>query len=333
MIARLLACAAIVAGVGLGATPALATESGHTTVKPICATWTMRGATGAYPDVTFGGPPQGSAVGKNLARLVKPTTGEQPGVEFATKALGVDDTTTAREVSVKFVLSPTAKADAGAVRLFGYKASNANTLTDGPDFKDVATSTSGVLKFTLPAGTKLGTLGLVYDASNDGKGSVTFVDLKVGDALVQFTRCVKPPIVLPCTQYVYQGTRVNLCKEFPGLRDRDCTDIKRAVTVIGRDVWRLDKDHDKTACEIPATTPPTTPPTTAPTTPPTTAPTTTPAEGSGGDAGAGNGSGPSLPVTGPAGFVLAGLGASVILGGGVLFLLGRRRKNSPTFEA
>jgi hypothetical protein len=196
---------AVFAGFGLAAlvlsAPASATE---TTPKPVCAVWKMRGATGAYPNVTFGSMPEGSNVGKYSARLAKPTGADavQPGVEFASKDLGVEASAPGREVSVDFETNGPAKPDAGAIRLFGYKTSDADTLHDGPDFQDMATSSSGKLKFTLPAGTKLGTLGVVFDASNDSKGSVTFSDMMVGEARVQFTTCVEPtstPTATPTT--------------------------------------------------------------------------------------------------------------------------------------
>ena len=163
-------------------------------VKDVCATWKMRGATGAYPNVKFGSMPEGSSVGKYSARLTKPTGADavQPGVEFVSKDLGVEAGASAREVTVEFETNGPAKPDAGAIRLFGYKTDDADTLHDAPDFSAVAVDSNGKLKFVLPAGEKLGTLGLVFDASNDSKGSVTFSDLMIGDAKVQFTKCVEP---------------------------------------------------------------------------------------------------------------------------------------------
>lgn len=362
--------AAIVAGLGIAATPAVATGDKHTTPQVICAAWNMRGATGVYPAVSFGGPPPGSFVGKHTATLVKPTVGEQPGVEFASKALGVKAFPVPREVTVNYAVSADAKTTAGAVRMFGYKAANADTLNDGPDFKDIATANSGVLKFTLPAGATLGTLGLVYDASNDGKGAVTFTNLKVGKALVQFTRCVKPLPPQPCVNYAYLAhppvkgvVRTlpvrNLCKDFPGYKPRTCDDIKKPVRVIGKDVWHLVKGRGPLACmpqkptptptatltptPTPTATQTTTPPTTAPTTPPTTTPSATPTatqtvspttttDAPAVPVPAGNDT--SLPKTGPSLGLFFTVGALAVVGGlAVLIVTAVRSRRSKRFEA
>jgi hypothetical protein len=188
--AALLALSAglLAAGVAVFGTPAAATEPRPV---PVCAVWEMRGATGAYPDVTFGGAPRGSYVRSRSAKLVKPAEGTAPGVEFATFALGY----TAQEdvtVTVDFELGGSASFAAGAVRLFGYKATGADTLNDAPDFTAIASASEGALSFPLPEGSTLGTLGMVYDASNEAKGSVVFSDLRIGDRPVRFKPCPKP---------------------------------------------------------------------------------------------------------------------------------------------
>jgi LPXTG-motif cell wall-anchored protein len=164
---------------------------------PVCGTWKARGATGAYPNITFGGKPAGTEISATTAKLTKPADGIDPGVEFAAADLDVvlDKAT---KVSVNFELSGGASAAAGAIRMFGYTTKGANTITDGPDFKDEASGNSGTLKFTVPAG-KLGTLGLVYDASNNSQGAVTFNNLTIGDRLVKFTPCT-PPTTTPTTR-------------------------------------------------------------------------------------------------------------------------------------
>lgn len=179
----------VVAGLAMLAAPATATPpSEH---KPVCATWIMRGATGAYPNVSFGGAPAGSEVKNYSATLVKPADGVQPGVEFAAFDLDVEATADTT-VQVDYALSGEAASTAGAIRLFGYTAKNANTLTTAPQYQESASGAGGTLTFVLPSGAKLGTLGLVYDASNDAKGSVTFSGMKIGDRKVRFTTCPKP---------------------------------------------------------------------------------------------------------------------------------------------
>lgn len=249
--------------VGLAA-PAQATE---TQPDPVCATWKMRGATGAYPAVVWGGAPDGSSVSKLSAKLVKPAEGVQPGVEFATKDLEVQ----APEgdeilVGVDYATAGNATTAAGAIRLFGYKVKNANTLTDAPDWKAVAESESGHLVLTIPAGQKLGTLGMVYDASNTSNGSVTFSDLKIGTRPVQFTACEEPtPTPTPkptqtatpgpggtdepreCQAYVYTGTTQNLCADFSDSQESvTCLDVEYRVTLVDKDEdpWGLDGSGD-----------------------------------------------------------------------------------------
>lgn len=207
---RLAAALAVMAGLlaaGLTgfANPAQATNHVHARAsiaqEPICeATWKMRGATGAYPDVEFGGPPQGSAVTKTTAKLVKPATGTQPGVEFA--AFDLDVVAPAGDeilVGVDYATAGGATTTAGAVRLFGYKVKSADTINDAPAYgPDVAGAESGHLVLTVPAGQKLGTLGVVFDASNSSQGSVTFSDLTIDGRPVWFTGCPEPdPTVTP----------------------------------------------------------------------------------------------------------------------------------------
>lgn len=165
--------------------------------EPVCATWNLRGATGQYPDVVFGDEPAGAeVVSSSKVVLVKPTEGTMPGVEFAAYDLDVElDSATA--VSVSYELSDGASTAAGAVRMFGYAEQDADTLNDAPDWSDVAEADEGSLTFEVPAGT-IGTLGLVYDASNNSAGKVEFTELKIGGQPVSFTECV-PPTTPPAT--------------------------------------------------------------------------------------------------------------------------------------
>jgi LPXTG-motif cell wall-anchored protein len=245
---------------------ALPSSPAQATVEPVCGTWLMQGATGKYPDVNFGGAPAGSNVGQFSAKLVKPTVGEDPGVQFAAKNLEYT-ATEPTTVKVNYELAGDAKSVSGAVRLFGYKTKNANTLNDGPAWQDMATGNAGTLSFTMAAGDTLGTLGLVYDASNDGKGSVRFTGMKVGERKVQFTTCVKP-------------------------------------------------DPTKTSA--------------SPSPSPSKSATAKPSASASRTAGAGAVGGPELPVTGPSMGALLGIGAGVLVLGGVLFVATRKRKTSFT---
>lgn len=196
--AALAAMAALLAAGLVGVAPAQATNHVHasaTQPEPVCeATWKMRGATGAYPDVTFGGPPPGSTIGDHFAKLVKPAEGVQPGVEFAAFDLEIQaPADNELLVGVDYATDDGATTAAGAIRLFGYAAQDADTLNDAPTYGPaVAASESGHLVLTIPAGKTLGTLGMVYDASNSSSGSVTFSDLKIGTRPVLFTGCPEP---------------------------------------------------------------------------------------------------------------------------------------------
>jgi LPXTG-motif cell wall-anchored protein len=151
----------------------------------VCPTWTLRGATGEYPNVTFGDAPAGSSVTSPVTvTLVKPTSGAQPGVEFKTVNAGID-LAVATDITVEYKLEDGATSDAGAVRLFYYSTNNADTLNTAPTKFDSATGTTGVLKLEGVTG-HVGTLGLVYDASNNSAGKVKFANLKVDKTWVKF---------------------------------------------------------------------------------------------------------------------------------------------------
>lgn len=151
---------------------------------PVCATWGLRSIVQDWMD-----PAEGSeVVNSTTVKLTKPEGG---GTEFA--AFDVEFTAeTETQVMVHYATGNGAATTAGAVRMFGYAEQDANTLTDGPDWVAVAEADEGNLLFTLPAGTELGTLGLVYDASNSAGGHVTFTDMVVGDRPVSFTECPDP---------------------------------------------------------------------------------------------------------------------------------------------
>lgn len=173
-------------------TPASATEE---TVK-VCPTWTLRGATGTYPAITFGDAPAGSEiVSATEVKLTKPTEGVMPGVEFATKNSGIDiDASDSADITVEYTLDDDADFVSGAVRLFYYSGNDANTISAPPTKQDDAKAKSGTLKLEGVTG-HVGTLGLTYDGSNSAKGSVTFKNLKVNDTVVLFKDTCTPPVV------------------------------------------------------------------------------------------------------------------------------------------
>ncbi|HEU4752336.1 MAG TPA: LPXTG cell wall anchor domain-containing protein [Armatimonadota bacterium] len=190
------ALAAMLGLVTAGLVGLAAPASATTQTEPVCATWKMRGVTGAYPDLEFGGAPEGSSVSAGSATLVKAEgeDSEQPGVEFAARNLTVQ----APEgdeliVSVDYATGDGASTAAGAIRLFGYEDQDANTVTDAPDYGPaVASAEEGRLVLIIPAGKKLGTLGMAYDASNTTRGTVTFSEMAIGDREVRFTTCPEP---------------------------------------------------------------------------------------------------------------------------------------------
>jgi hypothetical protein len=175
---------------GLVSLPAQATE----TQDPVCATWKMRG----WDGTAWGGKPPGSWVTKTEAKLVKPEAANenvQPGVEFAAFDLDVQaPADNELLVGVKYELGDGASAVSGAIRMFGYAEKNANTETDAPDYGPAIapSEVGGLLVITIPAGKKLGTLGVVYDGSNSAKGWVKFGPMKIKNRLVQFTECEEP---------------------------------------------------------------------------------------------------------------------------------------------
>jgi hypothetical protein len=184
----LIVFAVVMTAIGPFGNRADATEQG----EPVCATWKLRGATGQYPVIVFGGAPAGASVeSSSSVKLVKPTEGVMPGVEFAAYDVDVsvvNETT----LSVSYTTGDGAATSAGAIRLFGYAEQDADTINDAPDWVDVAEGDSGTLVLTLPAGSELGTVGLVYDASNSAAGWVRFEDMGLGNRPVSFTDCPEP---------------------------------------------------------------------------------------------------------------------------------------------
>ena len=143
--------------------------------------------------VTEWGPPaEGSEVKSiNKVVLTKPTGG---GTEFATRNLDLEFETPV-DIEVFYSLDAEADYTAGAVRLFYYEEQNADTLTATPKAYDAAGSKVGVLKIS--GVTKVGTLGLVYDASNPAAGKVMFHTLTIGKKRVWFKNMCSEPSPTP----------------------------------------------------------------------------------------------------------------------------------------
>jgi hypothetical protein len=285
---------AFLGAIVLGA-PAQATP-GNDEPETICSTWKARGATGAYPDIDFGGKPDGTEISTSTAKLTKPE-GVSPGVEFATFDLGVGPLDQEAHVRVEYATSGGASTSAGAVRMFAYEDKSADTLNDAPDWVKAAETEEGNLLFTVPAGKKIGTLGLVFDASNNTTGAVTFKNLTIGEQPVSFTACPDPeptttkPDPEPTTTKPDPGSSspaAVTCSSFDTKAD-----AQEAYLKDPEGLAHLDSDGDGRACEW------------------------TPADGSGGG---------GLPVTGPSiGIVV--MAAVIIIGtGAVLTVMVRRRK-------
>lgn len=159
-------------------------EAATPEAEPVCATWGLRSIVQEWGPAAEGS----EVVNASTVKITKPEGG---GTEFAAFDLEVT-AETETHVAVHYELGDGAATSAGAVRMFGYSEQDANTLTDTPDWVDVAEGDEGDLLITLPAGASLGTLGVVYDASNNAGGHVTFTDMMVDDRPVSFTECVEP---------------------------------------------------------------------------------------------------------------------------------------------
>ncbi len=281
-------------------TPAAATgDRDHDRPGKHCPTWNARGATGTYPDITFGKRPLGTIITPSSARLTKPMVGTAPGVEFAARDMKVFAFGRPATVTVNYRLQAGASASAGAVRMFGYAAQDADTIHSGPTYGPaIASGTSGVLSLTVPAGKKLGTLGLVYDASNDARGAVVFSELKINGRLVSFGWCPKPEP---------SGSASPSPSSSPSGEPSAEPSTEPSEEPSGQPSEEPSTEPSGVPSNVPTTYGP--PP--AP--------------------GAGAGGGPSLPLTGaPAGLLAAGGVLLAVLGAGAVLVMRRRRTQ---FEA
>lgn len=168
---------AVLAGLIAAGFAALAAPSPSAATTPtLCPDWTLRSIVNDW-----GSPAEGSTVvDAHTVVLTKPVGG---GTEFAAKNLNMTFDSPV-SVEVEYELADGADHAAGAVRLFYYEANNPNTLTDAPTEFIPATSGNGTL--TIAGVDKLGTVGVVYDASNTAGGKVTFKNLKVGGTKLAF---------------------------------------------------------------------------------------------------------------------------------------------------
>jgi LPXTG-motif cell wall-anchored protein len=164
--------------------------------------------------------------------------------------------------------------------------------------------------------------------------------------------------VADCAAYVYEADRArDLCDRFRGRSDVDCPEVGARVRLLtGADPWNLSQGRaDGIGCETQTGTPP---PVTRPTTPVATRPATRPATASPSMTASASTSasvsaaptrartrptssapvappaaddGPTLPVTGPTGGILAGAAALLLAAGALTVAAVRRRRTR--FEA
>ncbi len=72
-----------------------------------------------------------------------------------------------------------ADTSAGAIRMFAYDAPDSDTWSVAPTFGPAIADGSATLEITFSADATIGTVGLVYDASNAGVGTVRFQNLRL----------------------------------------------------------------------------------------------------------------------------------------------------------
>lgn len=167
----------------------------------------------------------------NSVALTKPDGTTGTSIETTDLGLAVS---AGDVINVVYVLSDGATTDAGAVRMFYYGIPDADTLGAAPT-AFVAADGSGALSLTVAAAGEIGTFGLVYDASNDTAGTVTFSNLTVGKTEVRFQQPdpapTKPADELNCDDFATQA------------------DAQAVLDADPSDPNRLDEDGDGIACE------------------------------------------------------------------------------------
>lgn len=179
MLKQLLAGVTGLAAAGAVALATTGAASATTPTTPVeCPTWTLRSVVNDWGPAADGS----TVVDANTVILTKPVGG---GTEFAAMNLNMtfDSPVT---IEVDYQLSDGADHAAGAVRLFYYEANSPDTSATGTAPTAFIPATSGTGTLTIAGVDKLGTVGLVYDASNAAGGKVTFENLKVGGKLLAF---------------------------------------------------------------------------------------------------------------------------------------------------
>lgn len=224
------------------------------------------------------------------AHLTKPdgTT----GTSIETTNLGLE-VKAGDSITVDYLLSQDADTAAGAIRMFYYDTPDADTLTVAPT-ATVAADGSGTLSLEALADGTIGTFGLTYDASNASVGTVTFLNLMVGDTPILFVAAAPDPDPTD-----------------PPADDLNCDDFatqEEAQAELEKDPsdpHGLDADNDGIACE---------------------------ANGDDDDPAPGQGGGDDdkggLPVTGSSTLLIGAGGAGLLALGGGAYLLARKRRVS-----
>lgn len=239
----------------------------------------------------------GGIVDADTVELTKPAGDVGTSIETTDLGLAVAAGDT---ISVSYELLDGATTDAGAVRLFYYDAAGADTLTVAPT-GFAAADGSGTLSLSVAANGTIGTLGLVYDASNTSAGTVRFSGLQVAGTPILFVAPADPP---PTTEPPVDPPADLDCADFASQAD-----AQAALEEDPSDPHGLDADGDGIACE------------------------TLPDGGSedGGDPPGNPGTGGSLPQTGSPALLFTGGGIALLaLGGGAAWFARRRR---PSFTA
>ena len=106
------------------------------------------------------------------------------GTSAETSNLGIE-VQAGDTITVDYALADGASPAAGAVRLFIYYSTDADTWNTAPDQVAIADADSGTLSITATGGT-IGTAGVVYDTSNPSTGEATFTGFTVAGEAVPF---------------------------------------------------------------------------------------------------------------------------------------------------
>lgn len=128
----------------------------------------------------------------------------------------------------------------------------------------------------------------------------------------------------PCAAYIYTDTAISLCEDFAGVvTDQNCDDVKYRVTLVSNtnDPWQLNDDDDNTGCDLnPLHPKPSPKPSRSATKAPTHAPTHQSKSPAAGAVEA------RLPVTGPPVGLITAIAGGVVVVGGILIAVTRRRR-------